>query len=53
MAVPSISKATDLSRQITSPLIETQTIVRDVMLKVNSIAASVEQQPEPGTEGTP
>jgi methyl-accepting chemotaxis protein len=45
-AVKSISKVTDLSRQTASSLIETQTIVRDVMLKVGSIAASVEQQSE-------
>jgi methyl-accepting chemotaxis protein len=45
-AVSSISKVTDLSRRTASSLIETQTIVRDVMLKVSSIAASVEQQSE-------
>jgi methyl-accepting chemotaxis protein len=45
-AVTSISRVTDLSQKTASSLIEAQTIVRDVMLKVQSIAASVEQQSE-------
>jgi methyl-accepting chemotaxis protein len=43
-AVSSISRVTDLSQQTASSLLEAQTIVRDVMLKVQTIAASVEQQ---------
>ncbi|MDR2477050.1 MAG: methyl-accepting chemotaxis protein [Treponema sp.] len=45
-AVDSISRVTDLSQKTATSLIEAQTIVRDVMLKVQSIAASVEQQSE-------
>jgi methyl-accepting chemotaxis protein len=45
-AVNSISRVTDLSQKTASSLRETQTIVRDVMLKVQSIAAAVEQQSE-------
>jgi methyl-accepting chemotaxis protein len=45
-AVASISQVTDLSQKTASSLIEAQTIVRDVMLKVQSIAAAVEQQSE-------
>jgi methyl-accepting chemotaxis protein len=43
-AVASISRVTELSRQTAASLIEAQTIVRDVMLKMQSIAAAVEQQ---------
>ncbi|MDR2480207.1 MAG: methyl-accepting chemotaxis protein [Treponema sp.] len=45
-AVNSISRVTDLSKKTASSLLEAQTIVRDVMVKVQSIAASVEQQSE-------
>jgi methyl-accepting chemotaxis protein len=43
-AVASISRVTDLSQKTASSLLEAQTIVRDVMVKVQTIAASVEQQ---------
>ena len=45
-AVDSISQVTNLSQKTATSLIEAQTIVRDVMFKVQSIAASVEQQSE-------
>ena len=45
-AVASISQVTDISEKTASSLIEAQTIVRDVMVKVKSIAMAVEQQSE-------
>jgi methyl-accepting chemotaxis protein len=45
-AVTSISHVTDLSKRTAKSLIEAQTIVKDVMLKVQSIAVSVEHQSE-------
>jgi methyl-accepting chemotaxis protein len=45
-AVASISQVTDLSEKTASSLSEAQTIVRDVMVKVKSIAMAVEQQSE-------
>jgi methyl-accepting chemotaxis protein len=43
-AVASISQVTDLSVKTAESLREAQSIVKDVMLKVQSIAAAVEQQ---------
>ncbi|MDR3248132.1 MAG: methyl-accepting chemotaxis protein [Treponema sp.] len=43
-AVASISQVTELSEKTALSLTESQTIVKDVMLKVQSIAAAVEQQ---------
>jgi methyl-accepting chemotaxis protein len=43
-AVTSISQVTDLSEKTAASLTEAQTIVQDVMIKVQSIAAAVEQQ---------
>lgn len=43
-AVSSISRVTALSRKTASSLMEAQTIVRDVMLQVQSIAAASDQQ---------
>jgi methyl-accepting chemotaxis protein len=45
-AVVSISQVTDLSEKTALSLLEAQTIVKDVMLQVQSIAAAVEQQSE-------
>jgi methyl-accepting chemotaxis protein len=45
-AASSISRVTDLSEQTAASLTEAQTFVKDVMLKVQSIAAAVEQQSE-------
>jgi methyl-accepting chemotaxis protein len=43
-AAASISRVTDLSKRTAASLTEAQTFVKDVMLKVQSIAAAVEQQ---------
>jgi methyl-accepting chemotaxis protein len=43
-AVASISQVTSLSEKTAASLTEAQTIVKDVMIKVQSIAAEVEQQ---------
>ncbi|MDR2746686.1 MAG: methyl-accepting chemotaxis protein [Treponema sp.] len=43
-AVDSISRVTELSEKTAASLTEAQTFVKDVMIKVQSIAAAVEQQ---------
>ncbi|MDR1635766.1 MAG: methyl-accepting chemotaxis protein [Treponema sp.] len=43
-AVASISQVTELSEKTAASLREAQTIVKDVMIKIQSIAAAVEQQ---------
>ena len=45
-AVNAISLVTDLSKKTASSLIEAQTIVKDVMLQVQSMVAAAEQQSE-------
>ena len=51
-AVKSISHVTDLSRKTASSLITAQTIVRDVMLQVQTIASSVGHQSESSKAAT-
>jgi methyl-accepting chemotaxis protein len=43
-AVASISRVTELSEKTAASLTEAQTIVKEVMIKIQSIAAAVEQQ---------
>jgi methyl-accepting chemotaxis protein len=45
-AAASVSRVTDLSEKTALSLTEAQTFVKDVMIKVQSIAAAVEQQSE-------